>query len=140
MIILFKRYAFLFASALLVILISIPAIGAKDSKSGSFKSNGERLYMANCEACHMLGSNVISPEKELVKSDKLATRKIFKEFLSEKHGVMPPFIDIANDPVNLKDLHTFTKKLKMSSWDYEVKNEPPGEVEPQVPNPPHNAE
>ncbi|MBX9571015.1 MAG: c-type cytochrome [Candidatus Obscuribacterales bacterium] len=135
-----KNVPVVLGSGLFFMLIFIPSLNARDSKPATVKSNGERLYMANCEACHMLGSNVIQPEKELVKSDKLATRKIFKEFLSEKHGVMPPFQDIANDTAGLKDLYTFVRKLKMTSWEYEPKNEPPaGEVEPRVPTPPHNA-
>lgn len=108
----------------LIVVISIlllsfiaPGYGAKESRT-TRQTNGERLYMANCEACHMSGKNVIKPEKELVRSEKIATQKIFKEFISKKHGVMPPFEDLANNSNSVKDLYHFVKQLKISSWEY----------------------
>lgn len=66
----------------------------------------------------MSGINVIKPEKKLVRSEKLTSQKIFKDFISEKHGVMPPFNELAGNPANVKDLYDFVKKLKISSWEY----------------------
>lgn len=88
----------------------------------------------------MLGTNVIKPEKELVKSEKLASRKLFKDYLSQKHGVMPAFQEIADDTVNLKDLYAFVRKLKVSSWDYPVKEHESKDIEPKEPEPPTDAQ
>lgn len=124
----------LLGSVLLLSLIA-PGYGAKESRIHR-QTNGEQLYMANCEACHMSGINVIKPEKELVRSEKIATQKIFKEFISKKHGVMPPFEELANNSNNVKDLYHFVKKLKISSWQYPME-EPSqnNEIDPRRPEP-----
>lgn len=105
------------AIAVALFCLSDPGYGAKEKRT-SAQTNGERLYMANSEACHMSGINVIKPEKKLVRSEKLTSQKIFKDFISEKHGVMPPFNELAGNPANVKDLYDFVKKLKISSWEY----------------------
>jgi mono/diheme cytochrome c family protein len=122
------------AAAILLLSLIAPGYGAKESRA-SKRANGEQLYMANCEACHMFGINVIKPDKALVRSEKLASQKIFKDFISQKHGVMPPFEDLANDPVDVKDLYHFTRKLRVSSWDYPMKTPSDGEVDPEQPEP-----
>lgn len=123
----------------LIMLAPLQSAGGKGTRETA-KDRGESLYMSNCEACHMSGSNVINPEKELVRSDKLTSRKIFKEYISQKHGYMPAFSDIANDTADLKDLYTFVRKLKMTSWDYPATEPTPGRVEPKQPEPPTDGE
>lgn len=84
---------------------------------------GQQIYMANCEACHMTGKNVIKPEKELVRSEKLANEDVFREFLKERHDVMPAFPDIAKDADSAKALFKFCRKLKRQSWEYKAPEE-----------------
>ncbi len=43
----------------------------------------------------MMGKNVLKPGKDIVVSSKIADVKVFKEFISEKHGMMPAFPNIA---------------------------------------------
>lgn len=115
-------------------LLVLPGRTAKESTSGKV-SNGERLYMSNCEACHMLGTNVIKPDKELVKSEKLVSKLAFKQYISKKHGVMPPFSAIADDDKSLKDLYQYVRKLKQQSWSYEMSEPQNPEVEMKEPKP-----
>lgn len=115
-------------------LLVLPGRTAKESSSGKV-SNGERLYMSNCEACHMLGTNVIKPDKELVKSEKLVSKTVFQQYISKKHGVMPPFTQLADDEKSVKDLYKYVRTLKQQSWAYEM-NEPKNpEVEMKEPKP-----
>ena len=96
---------------------AVDANGAERSKSRP-KKLGEATYMSNCEACHMMGKNVIKPGKDIVVSSKLASMDDFKAFLSEAHGVMPAFKKIADEPEVLSALYKFAKKLKDQKWTY----------------------
>jgi len=96
---------------------------------------GERIYMNNCESCHMLGKNMINPEKEIVSSPKLTSKEIFKDFLLQRNGVMPAFPEIANNDRDLKELYAFVKRLKRQRWEYEQK-EPSPPAEPERPKQP----
>ncbi|HEY9870911.1 MAG TPA: c-type cytochrome [Candidatus Obscuribacterales bacterium] len=96
------------------------AWSASDSKAKA-PNRGETLYMANCEACHMQGKNVIKPDKEIVTSSKLASESLFQQYLSEKHGYMPAFPDIAAKDRDLRALYKYVRRLKMQSWAYEPK-------------------
>ena len=113
-----SRFALpLLGLALLSTLMIDPGT-AKSSKSEDLK-NGEKTYMASCEACHMQGMNVIKPGKDIVVSTKISTVKEFKAFLSEKHGLMPSFEFIAEDDTVLRSLHKYVKTLKNQDWQYE---------------------
>ncbi|MBX9671431.1 MAG: hypothetical protein K2X93_27830 [Candidatus Obscuribacterales bacterium] len=74
--------------------------------------------MANCEACHMLGKNVIKPRKDIVTSEKIANLRQFEKFLSERHGLMPDFRSIAADKKVLSSLFRYVKTLKDQEWEY----------------------
>ena len=77
------------------------------------------IYMANCEACHLLsGENVIKPKKPIPRSTKLESIELFREFLSEKHGAMPNYSRLAKNDEALAALYRFTKTLKKQSWEY----------------------
>lgn len=80
---------------------------------------GEKTYLASCECCHMMGKNVLKPGKDIVVSSKLASLSEFKEFLSEKHGMMPAFPQIAEDESIANALYLYAKKLKNQPWNYE---------------------
>lgn len=95
----------------------IMAPGFSANRMSKSQKNGEKLYMANCEACHMLGTNVIKPDKQLHSSEQLATRAMFKAYISKKHGVMPPFKQLADDEKSLKELYSFVRTLKGQDWE-----------------------
>lgn len=128
-----RETAAIVIGAVATILLVLPGNSAKEAQGKP--SNGERLYMANCEACHMLGTNVIKPEKELASSETLVSKTAFKQFISKKHGVMPPFNQIADDEKSLKDLYQYCRKLKQQSWSYEMKEPQDKEVEMKEPKP-----
>lgn len=112
-------------------LAEATATAAERVKSNP-KNTGKATYMANCEACHMMGKNVIKPGKDIVVSSKLATLDEFKAFLSESHGVMPAFEQLATDPEIVSALYRFTKKLKSQNWSYDppIENQPVEPVQP----------
>lgn len=88
----------------------------------------------------MLGTNVIKPDKELVTSEKIASRTIFKNFIGKKHGVMPSFSEIADDDRNVKDLYTFVRKLKQQTWTFPLQEPESKDPEPKEPQPPGDAQ
>lgn len=90
----------------------------RDANAKLKKQSGEDTYMTNCEACHKMGKNVIKPGKDIVVSEKLVNLDEFKAFLSESHGVMPAFKEIADSPEIVSALYKFTKKLKNQNWEY----------------------
>lgn len=73
---------------------------------------GKALYMKKCEVCHLIGRNLINPEKEILNSKVFETEAKFKEFLSVKHGAMPAFAKIANDPKQVKSLIEYLHHAK----------------------------
>lgn len=111
------------ACALALFIVLLTGVGNAAKPKQSQYQRGLSIYMANCEACHMMGTNVIKPEKELTKSDKIVSEKVFREFLSEKHGLMPAFRDLVKDEETCGDLYRFVKKLKNQTWDYEPEAE-----------------
>lgn len=103
------------------------------AKSTPKKNSGKDIYMQSCEACHMMGKNVIKPGKDIVTSTRLASLEEFKSFLSESHGIMPNFRQIAESPEVVAALYKFAKKLKNQNWDYVDKIE---KAPPEPSNPP----
>jgi mono/diheme cytochrome c family protein len=122
--------------ALCIVLFAVvadTAATAADRVKANPKTTGKSVYMARCEACHMMGMNVIKPGKDIVVSNKLVSLDEFKEFLSEPHGVMPAFKELANDSETVKALYGFTKKLKHQNWTYypPLENQPTEPAQPQ---------
>lgn len=70
---------------------------------------GRKLYMKKCEVCHLIGRNLINPEKEILNSKLIDDPDKLKEFLSHKNGVMPAFAKISRDDKLLGKLNTFLK-------------------------------
>jgi mono/diheme cytochrome c family protein len=87
-------------------------VGGKNLKQSVQTRAGAQLYMASCEPCHLTGGNMIDSNKQIVKSNKLASEKIFKQFLSQQHAQMPPWKTIVKNDAELKALFDYVKKLK----------------------------
>jgi mono/diheme cytochrome c family protein len=120
-----------FCIVLFALLADTAATAAERVKANP-KTTGKAVYMARCEACHMMGMNVIKPGKDIVVSSKLVSLDEFKAFLTEPHGVMPAFEELANDSETVRALYKFTKKLKHQNWTYD----PPIENQPAEPSQP----
>lgn len=81
---------------------------AKPSKSEAIDiEHGEKIYMTNCEICHLIGRNLVNPEKEIQNSKIADDITKLKEFLGKKNGKMPPFTSLSHDDKRLRDLHSF---------------------------------
>ncbi len=102
-------------SVLLLATLTLEMSG--EAKSEKVK-NGEATYMANCEACHMAGKNVLKPRKDIVTSNKINNLKEFEKLLSEKHGLMPAFPQIIANKKVLASLFKYVKTLKDQVWEY----------------------
>lgn len=72
---------------------------------------GAKLYEKNCETCHHVGQNIISPEKTMTRSDKLKSATEFKKFLSRQNGLMPPYLTIVRKDKDLRALYEYIKHL-----------------------------
>lgn len=105
---------------------------AADTRKATDKKLGKNTYMSNCEACHMMGKNVLKPGKDIVESTKLVSLEEFKTFLSQGRGMMPSFKKIADDPAVVEALYRYAKTLKTQNWNYE----PPADHSPSEPVPP----
>ncbi len=92
--------------SVLIALMSSSAANAEPPTKGDF-DDGKNIYMKNCEVCHLIGRNLVNPEKEIQNSKLLDDPKKLKEFLSHKNGSMPAFVHLAKDDKKLKDLNQF---------------------------------
>lgn len=74
--------------------------------------DGAKIFQAKCALCHADGGNRTDPAKPVKGSKKLKSAEIFKEFLSKKNSMMPPFKGIADDDAALKALLDYCKSMK----------------------------
>lgn len=93
-------------AAITVFLTSASAAMASPELPGDLKA-GEKIYMSNCEVCHLIGRNLLNPNKEIQNSKLIDDPKKLKEWLSHKNGKMPAFADLAKDDEKLKHLSEF---------------------------------
>jgi mono/diheme cytochrome c family protein len=74
---------------------------------------GEKLFAANCSACHPNGRNAIMPNLPLLGSSKLSSFETFSAFvhnpklLDGKSGPMPPFLLSKLSDKQLNDLYNY---------------------------------
>lgn len=85
-----------------------------DNARAEKMSHGEQLYAENCQACHLIGKNIIKPKKTILSSKKLNSIGEFKSFLSRQNGEMPPYKTIVNNRNDLHDLYKYIKDLNQS--------------------------
>jgi uncharacterized membrane protein len=82
------------------------------STPAEFKT-GEKLFKANCSACHPTGKNAIIPNLPIVGSDKLASFDTFLAFVRNpklpngKSGPMPPIIPSKLSDKQLNELYGY---------------------------------
>lgn len=87
---------------------------------------GKGIYIKRCEVCHLIGRNLINPEKEIQNSKLLDDSRKLKEFLSHKNGVMPAFPKIASNDTAIRQLKVFLRYAKEHPSEIE-KHEPASE-------------
>ena len=80
---------------------------AQDSK----EITGEKIFK-NCAGCHLKGQNLIKQDKPIIGSSKLASKVVFKEFISVPHKPMPSFKNIADSKEELDALYNYVNSLK----------------------------
>lgn len=97
---------------LLYILAYIPFTVA-NSESGihNKEESGKLLFKSNCSGCHLNGKNLIKPEKPIIGSSKIKSKKIFGDFISSPVPPMPNFKNIAVNPHQLDALYTYVTSL-----------------------------
>lgn len=84
-------------------MIFSPALAVED---------GAEIFKSKCAMCHPDGGNRANPEKSVKGSKYLQARDTFKQLLSKKNGLMPPFKALADDDEALTTLYGYCKKLK----------------------------
>lgn len=80
-------------------------MGAKDGQRGM------QLFKVNCSGCHLNGQNLIKPDKPIVGSGMIKSKKSFQAFISEPHPPMPNFKNIAMKPNQLDALYSYVTSL-----------------------------
>lgn len=82
-----------------------------DSVMRSNIARGEKLFQANCTGCHLNGQNLINPNKPIIGSPKLKTKKAFKAWLASPVPPMPSFKNITSKPAQLNALYSYVISL-----------------------------
>ncbi|MBI2995892.1 MAG: c-type cytochrome [Candidatus Melainabacteria bacterium] len=106
-----KKLSILKKMFLLILLLNL-LIGLAKGASAENSLKGERLFKANCSGCHLNGQNLIRPEKPIIGSLKLQSKKTFKAFIENPPPPMPKFKNIADKPVQLDALYKYVTSLK----------------------------
>jgi len=100
-----KQYIqFVAASALMMF---VQTGSQADPVANADMEAGQKIYMKNCEVCHLIGRNLINPAKEIQNSTIVADPKRLKEWLSRRNGIMPQFAHIAKNDIELRQLREF---------------------------------
>ena len=87
-------------------------VGGDKHASALAQAAGEKIFTANCAACHAAGKNVMNPKKPIIGSEKLCSKKAFKNYLGKPTPPMPTFAKIAGSDGDLEDLYSYCKSLK----------------------------
>lgn len=101
-----------FPLILFFLMTTVGSARANEAKIDAELEPGRAIYLKRCEVCHLIGRNLINPEKEIHNSKLLDDPKKLKEFLSHKNGVMPAFPKIASDELAVKQLRKFLQYAK----------------------------
>jgi uncharacterized membrane protein len=96
--------------------------GEKTTATAMEYGSGEKLFTANCSACHPKGGNAIMPNLPLVGSAKLSSFETFSAFVHNpllaggKSGPMPPFLMSKLPDKELHELYNYiTHELAKAS-------------------------
>jgi len=103
----------LFLSLTLMVSVASPVLAADIE-------NGERIFTANCAACHAGGNNVIMPEKTL-KKDVLETNGMYEvnaiEYqVTNGKNAMPAFGGRLSDS-DIEDVANYVLSQSDKGWD-----------------------
>ena len=85
---------------------------SSESQIATAATTGDKLYTANCAACHQDGQNLMNPKKPVIGSTKLENKQSFKSFLLKPTGAMTPYPAIANNDADVTALYNYCKSLK----------------------------
>jgi mono/diheme cytochrome c family protein len=98
--------------AALLIFLLFMSTALSGNQTVRAASTGEKLFGANCAACHQGGKNIVAPNKPIIGSSKLSNKDAFKSYLLKPTGTMPPSPAIANNGADLAALYDYCKTLK----------------------------
>ena len=85
--------------------------GTKSIAKQNISGNGEKLFKANCAGCHINGQNLIKPDKPIIASPKLDSKKSFRIFLESPPPPMPNFKNITTMSSELDALYSYVTSL-----------------------------
>ena len=105
---LYGRFLVLFLVINLLIAFYNVCISKPNENKGL---NGEKLYKANCAGCHINGQNLIKPNKPIIGSSKLGSKKILREFLEAPPAPMPSFKNITSMDNQFDSLYVYVTSL-----------------------------
>jgi cytochrome c6 len=95
-----------------ILIVALGSLASLSTHKALAASSGEKLFTANCAACHANGGNIVDPKKPLKGSQKLASKEVFKDLLKKPVGAMPAFANIADSDADLTALYNYCKSLK----------------------------
>ncbi len=101
-----------FSSVAALATLSVMSASWADPEKVGDLETGRKIYMSNCEVCHLIGRNLLKPEKEIQNSKIMDNSQEVKEFLSHKNGTMPPFVEISKNDAEIKHLCEFLQYAK----------------------------
>lgn len=107
----------LLLTTLLAIVLFISSAGSP-AQAGN-PANGEKLFNANCAACHMGGSNVILAKKTLKKEALeqygMASLDAIKNQVTKGKNAMPSFRGRLNT-TQIEDVATYVLEQSQKGW------------------------
>lgn len=108
----YKELAGLFL-VIQMFFIALQATAQKTKQEEDFEA-GKKIYMSNCEVCHLVGRNLVNPNKEIQNSPIIDDSKKLQKLLSHKNGVMPAFPSIAKNEKHIAQLRAFLEHARQN--------------------------
>ena len=109
--------------------IALQATAQKSKQEEDFEA-GQKIYMNNCEVCHLIGRNLVNPNKEIQNSAIIDDPKKLQKLLSHKNGVMPAFPSIARNEKHIAQLRLFLEHARQNPSHVEKPLEKKSESKP----------
>ena len=113
-----KQFPLVIRYLILIFIISIGfnlaynlGSGAEVKDKDAPASKGMKLFKSNCSGCHLNGKNLIKPDKPIIGSEKIKSKKSFGDFISSPPAPMPNFMSIAVKPEQLDALYSYVTSL-----------------------------
>jgi uncharacterized membrane protein len=89
--------------------------GGRPAQSPAEFKAGERIFRANCSACHPKGGNVLVPSRPILHSHEVQDLKAFDQYLRHPKSPMPAFPTAKISDSEMKALYEYIDSV-LNNW------------------------